>query len=509
MLRDFEQIKGRKTIYTDYTKVDETNVIKVLRDSLAVHESNRQEIRFLLNYEKGIQPIIEREKDVRPEINIKLSENNAAKIVDFKIGYEFGSPVTYVQRAKEQIPESSEYEDDKKISYLNQMLYEENKSSKDIELARFFKICGVGYRLIRPKKDVEDTSVFDIAVLNPLTTFVVRSNDIYRKVVMSCTYSIKDNGETLYGCYTDDSYYEILNTVKIVNGEPSKNKEDSKWEIKNGYGKGVKIIPAINPIVEYVNDYDRMGCFEKVISILDRINEINSDRANDIAQHVQSFLWLNNCELEEGDTIKPGGLIMTKSPNNGVQANIKYLNDVLNQTEVQTYVDYLQEQAMQISGCPTKTDTGGGSTGSAMNLSTGYQTAESLAKASETIFERSERKSIKIMLKIIENSDDVDESLKGLKIGDILVKFSRNKTYDLATKCNALSTLLNAGIYGLRAIETVGLFTDPEQCWQDSREIIEKIQKKNSESNQNKQPNTGLQDMSSQTSKVSNVDEGV
>ena len=60
-----------------------------------------------------------------------------------------------------------------------------------------------------------------------------------------------------------------------------------------------------------------------------------------------------------------------------------------------------------------------------------------------------------------------------------------------------------------RAIETVGLFTDPEQCWQDSREIIEKIQKKNSESNQNKQPNTGLQDMSSQTSKVSNVDEGV
>lgn len=471
---DVMELKGRKKIYTDEKKIDHTNVITVLNDALITHASNVEQMKYLLNYEKGIQPILSRKKEIRSEINIKIAENNAAKITDFKIAYEFGSPITYVQKAKLQVPETNADKDDIRITALNEMLFEESKASKDVELARYIKICGIGYRMIKAKKQIDGKSVFDILTLNPLTTFVVYSNDIYQRPMMAVTYSTQKNGNTLFGCYTDDTYFEIDNGVKIVNG----NKTKEEWKINNG--QGIQNVPSIIPIVEYVNDYSRMGCFEKVISILDAINIINSDRVNDIAQHVQSLLWMNNCELDEGETIKPGGIIQTKSQA-GVQASIKFLEDVLNQSEVQTLVDYLQRQAMEIAGVPMRQEnSGGGSTGSAMNLSSGWQFAETMAMNSESIFEQSERQAIKIMLEIIKKSTDIPEEyadITKLNVSDVLIRFSRNKIYDIATKSNALSTLINTGIDGKHAIETVSLFTDPQSVWNDSKDKIEEIQK--------------------------------
>jgi len=482
---DVNEFKGRKKIYTDETSIDYTNAITVLTDALITHSTNVEQIKYLLDYEKGIQPIFDRVKDIRPDIDIQIAENNASKITDFKIAYEFGSPITYVQRAKLQVPKTDTDKDDIRITALNEMLFEESKSSKDVELARYLKICGVGYRMIKAKKRILGKSVFDILTLNPLTTFIIYSNDIYQSPMMAVTYSTQKNGNTLFGCYTDDTYFEIDNGIRIVNG--IKGKEE--WKINNA--QGVQNIPSIIPIVEYVNDYGRMGCFEKVMSILDAINVINSDRANDISQHVQSLLWMNNCELPDGETIKPGGIIQTKSPQ-GVQASIKFLEDVLNQSEVQTLVDYLQRQAMEISGVPMRQEnSGGGSTGSAMNLSSGWQFAETMAMNSESIFEQSERQSIRIMLEIIKKSTDVPKEytdITNLCVSDVLIRFSRNKIYDIATKSNALATLINSGIDGKHAIETVSLFTDPQSVWNDSKDLIKKVQDSKTTKNETQSP---------------------
>lgn len=496
MSLDAKELKGRRKIYTDVTKIDHTNVIQILQEALISHQKNAEEIRYLLNYEKGIQPILDRKKEVRPEINIKLAENNAAKITDFKIAYEFGCPITYIQRAKRQVPENDTNKDDLRITALNEMLLEESKASKDVQLARYIKICGVGYRMIRAKRRVDGKSVFDVLTLNPMTTFVVYSNDIYQRPMLAVTYSTRKDGNTIYGCYTDDTYFEIENGVRIINDV----KSEEKWTVLNG--RGVANIPSIIPIVEYVNNYDRTGCFEKVISILDAINIINSDRVNDIAQHVQSLLWLNNAELPEEyeDKIHKLGIIQTKSTNN-VQASVSYVQNVLNQSEVQTLVDYLQRQAMEIAGVPMRQEnSGGGSTGSAMNLSSGWQIAETMALNSESIFEQSERQSIKIILEILKKSLELPEGYEdvaNLSLSDIQIKHGRNKIYDIATKVNALSTMLKAGIYGKHAIETVSLFTDPQSVWNDSKELIELIQKEK----KNDKPDRLTADMSDQPEK--------
>jgi hypothetical protein len=139
---------GRKQIFTAESVITQKNIVSVLTDALTIHSRNKAEIEYLKAYEKGDQPILSRIKEVRPEINFKVTENHAAEITSFKVGYLFGSPISLIQRGKVDVKNGTEQADDERIAYLNEMLFEEDKQSKDQKLGEEMAICGVGYRLI-------------------------------------------------------------------------------------------------------------------------------------------------------------------------------------------------------------------------------------------------------------------------------------------------------------------------------------------------------------------------
>lgn len=502
------ELLGRRQIYTDKTVIDRTNILEVLGDAFAIHEQNRAEMLYLYEYVKGKQPILEREKRIRPEVNIRICDNMASEILEFKLGYEFGSPITYVQRARRDIKSQKALfrfisklitsketqKEDMRVSALNEMMVEESKAAKDLQLAKDVKTCGVGYRLILPKRFKTGISVFDLLVLNPMNTFVVYSNDAYREPMLGVTYFPHKDGSISFGCYTRDSYFKI--EMGIV-----KNFDQAFIELLNTMGE--------IPIVEYINDYDRMGCFERVIPLMDALNTVDSDRVNDIAQHVQNLLWGDNVAIDEEQykKLRAEGMIVTTSEQ-GRQATLKYLESVLNQSENQTLVDYIKQQILDITNTPSRSELSGGSTGSATNMSTGWMAAETDAKEKEQIWAASERRETYIILKILKASDEVDADIAELNLSDIEIRFSRSRTYDLATKCNALATLIHIGIDPLRAIETVGLFTDPQQVTLDSAERIDRILFKDNQSEESEDAYKKRQpDITDQPSKVSVSDE--
>ena len=506
------ELFGRKQIFCDKTVIDKTNILEVLGEAYAIHEQNRAEMLYLFEYVKGRQPILDREKQIRPEINEKIVDNMASEILEFKLGYEFGSPISYVQRARKDIKSRNALfsffkklftsdeskKEDLRVSAINEMMVEECKAAKDLQLAKDVKTCGVGYRLILPKKIKTGVSVFDLLVLNPMNTFVVYSNDAYREPILGVSYFPHRDGSVTFGCYTKTSYFKI--EMEITKGF-----EDWFEEKPNTVG--------MVPIIEYINDYDRMGCFERVIPLMDALNTIDSDRVNDIAQHVQNILWGDNVALdtEQYKKLRDDGMILTKSEQ-GRTATLKYLESVLNQSENQTLVDYVKQQILDITNTPSRSELSGGSTGSATNMSTGWMAAETDAKEKEQIWSASERRETAIILKIIKDSNEVDTDIAELNLSDIEIKFSRSRTYDLATKCNSLSALIGIGIDPLRAIEVVGLFTDPQQVALDSAERIDRILFKDNqtetEDTSNGDPYKKNQpDMSDQPSKVSVADE--
>lgn len=506
------ELFGRKQIFCDKTNIDKTNILEVLGEAYAIHEQNRAEMLYLFEYVKGRQPILDRQKQIRPEINEKIVDNMASEILEFKLGYEFGSSISYVQRARKDIKSRNALfsffkklftsdeskKEDLRVSAINEMMVEECKAAKDLQLAKDVKTCGVGYRLILPKKIKTGVSVFDLLVLNPMNTFVVYSNDAYREPILGVSYFPHRDGSVTFGCYTKTSYFKIEMGI-------TKGFEDWFEEKPNTVG--------MVPIIEYINDYDRMGCFERVIPLMDALNTIDSDRVNDIAQHVQNILWGDNVALdtEQYKKLREDGMILTKSEQ-GRTATLKYLECVLNQSENQTLVDYVKQQILDITNTPSRSELSGGSTGSATNMSTGWMAAETDAKEKEQIWSASERRETAVILKIIKDSNEVDADIAELNLSDIEIKFSRSRTYDLATKCNSLSALIGIGIDPLRAIEVVGLFTDPQQVALDSAERIDRILFKDNqtetEDTSNGDPYKKNQpDMSDQPSKVSVADE--
>lgn len=80
-----------------------------------------------------------------------------------------------------------------------------------------------------------------------------------------------------------------------------------------------------------------------------------------------------------------------------------------------------------------------------------------------------------MILAIIRNTEGMPDGLQTLRPSDVLVKFTRNKTYDLVSRTTALSNLINMGIDPEKAISVVDIFDDSQQVTIDSKDRIDKI----------------------------------
>ena len=151
---------GRKVIKSSVKEITAENVVDVLMKALSTHEKNRSEIEYLWDYYRGIQPILARVKDVRPEICNKIVENRANEIVSFKVGYLCGEPIQYVSRNSDEVIAEA-------IMKLNEFMFAEDKATKDQEIVEWQMICGTAFRLVLPdEKGKEDEAPFEMYTLD-------------------------------------------------------------------------------------------------------------------------------------------------------------------------------------------------------------------------------------------------------------------------------------------------------------------------------------------------------
>ena len=458
---------GRRVLYTSEKEITRENLITVLSSVLSDFTTNQTEIEYLYNYYRGDQPILQRTKQHRPEINNKVVENHAHEIVSFKVGYDFGEPIQYIRRAtksgtelKENSALPTEIDDMEitgKISLLNEYMFTQDKATQDKDLAEWFFICGTGYRMVLPTEDELDSEIcpFEIDTLDPRYTAVVYHRGFGKKPVMSIQEVTVDDNK-VYCIYTPTQYFEV--TVKSSSSD-SELSEDSITKSEN------HILGCI-PIVEYPANSARIGAFELVMSLLDEINNVESNRIDGIEQFVQAFMKFINVRIdkEKFDELKEMGAISFKSEPN-CPADIDIVSSELNQQQVQTVVDHLYQMVLIICSMPDRNGTNRttGDTGQAVILRDGWSAAAAASKDVEAMFKKSEKAFLKIVLKIIMESENTE-----IRLSDIDIKFIPNKTDNLLTKTQALQTMLEAGIHPQIAIAKSGLFGDPEQAYLDS-----------------------------------------
>ena len=453
---------GRRTIVTDEVEITSSNVVAELEKAMRYHTINREEIEYLWNYYKGRQPILLREKKVRPEICNKIVENRANEIVSFKVGYLFGEPVQYICRNADEVVA-------KGISQLNEMMFSEDKASQDKEIGEWQMVCGTAYRLVLPDTEYDDDvddAPFEMSTLDPRDTFVVYANEVRHKPMMGVKYSTDEYGQNTYSVYSDKEFWKIQDG-KIID-------HDSH-------------VLGMIPIFEYPANSTKQGAFEIVMPLLDELNNIASNRMDGIEQFVQSFIKFINCDIDEEKfaALKELGAIKVKSVD-GTNADVDIVTNELNQGQTQITKDDVYQAILTICGMPNR--NGGSSTsdtGAAVLLRDGWSLAEARAKDSELMFKKAEKKVLKLVLKICRDIDGTPTEVASLRLKDIEPHFTRRNYEAIQSKSQVLVSMLQQPkIHPRLAFAHCGLFTDPEEAYAMSEKYHEEQAQKSLEMRQ-------------------------
>lgn len=438
---------GRRMIKTEVGEITRENVVDVLKKAFTIHLRNKIDIEYLYRYYCGFQPILDRVKEVRPEINNKIVENRALEIVAFRVGYNMGEPVQYVSRGDNKAIAQG-------VSRLNDYVMSEEKEAEDRLLCEWAQICGTSYRMVLPDSQVhedKDEAPFEIFTLDPRYTFVVRQNTLGTPPVMAVTYVEKEKARRVFSIYTKDWYYEVEN-YKIVNDQPQY--------------LGI-------PIIEYPLNNSRLGAFEPVIPILDAINVVASDRINGIMQFIQALMLFHNVGIDEEQfaLMRKEGALQYRDVAPDMKGEIKYLVEELNQMQTQTLVDHMYNSVLTIVGMPNRNGgTSTSDTGTAVIMRDGWSAAEARAKDYEIVFKKSEMQFLKLVLKICRELSDLD-----LKASAVQIRFTRRNYENISEKANVLITMLNnEKIAPQLAFTHCGMFSDPHVAYMASVEYQKK-----------------------------------
>ena len=477
---------GRRKIYSSLQKSELTPeaILEILPSVLRIHDLNSSEIEYLWNYYKGKQPILQKEKKVRADINNKVLENHAYEIVEFKKSNDFGEPVQYVQKGEKDSDKVNP-----EISLLNKFMESEDKSSLDLDLSEWQCICGTAYRWFDTDTDADrDDAPFELAIPDPRRTFVVRSSDVKEEQLFCGTYSWFTDKEafqdTMVGVQFIPAQYRIITiytddyVLKIREGTAD---EGHKLNIINQSmmvsGKSMEIQkyplePKGQRIIEYPLNNARMGIIEIVMSQLNAINKVKSDDLDGIDQFVQSLLVFINQDVTVDDVkeLEEAGAIKVFSNDPSKPADVKLLTQQLLHSETKIVTDDLYDKMLTILGIPRLNDKpSGGDTGQARLLGEGWTMAYQRAKQDDLNFKKAERMFLKAILSICKDDRrDVEDKIKDLRISDIDIKIPRDKSDNMLTKAQTLLELLQAGVYPETAYTVVGLFSDPHDVYEKS-----------------------------------------
>lgn len=463
---------GRVELYTDIPVITFDNVVDVLKTAYAEYAQTVNRIEYLFKYEAGDQPLL-RKKTYRSDIDIKCVDNLANEIVDFKTGFIWGNPITFIQSGKEE-----DFGEDvlKAVAEINRCYESQFIKKKTQHLARNVEVCGIGYTFVDINTDMfeDGDSYFEIESLDPRSAFVVRSSYYTDKRPMLGVI-IRENkkNQRHFTCFTRDERFEINHEWLH---------EDRSGEM-NPLGK--------IPIIEWFRDYDRQGCFERQISEMDNLNLLISDFTNDVDQNTQA-IWHGNdiafpVEVVKNDdgteterVKKPGSneWVLTETTADGKTPFVKPLAVEYDYQGMLNNIVTRRSLILQKCNVPQRNDNSGGSTGVAMSDATGWSAAETSASKQQNIMDSCKMEELKVVLRAIRKNPSVPigSPLLKLKYTDVKPNIKRQKTYELTVKVNAMMALLAKGFALEDVVAVAPLFEDPNEVVNRSGDGVRKYQ---------------------------------
>lgn len=460
---------GRQRIILEYDEVTPQNILEVLEKALEIHEENKSDCEYLIDYYLGKQDILNRSESQTSTINNQVVANFAYPITREIVGYTLGKPI-------ELAPINMDRAED--VENLNKYYNYEEQYVVDTSVATYGSVCGVGYYITLPSDEITKDNTPEIpivsAALDPRYTFVVQSTNITNPQIMSCHY-VELEEHTIYTCYTN-TYKFIVTDLEQVETEVN----------PTGY----------DPITMLENSVFLTGDWEQAISVMNASNLIASDSLNDIEGTIRSLLVISGAEFDSADMdetlskIKKKRLL-TLSNATGGNMDAKFISPSIESTSLQNIRQYLDDARNIITGIPDRDSTStGGDTGTAVLNRNGWNDIEIVVKLKELFIKKAKAKQLQVAIEILKRLGLVSNELLAM---DVNVNIDRHNMDGLTARASAFSTLVaTEELATIDCLELSGLTNRPLEMVERGKQQREEREEREKSNNNNELENENV-----------------
>lgn len=268
---------GRKEIFTSTRNFGNLNdLVLTINNAMCVHRENVEDMNVLLDYYGNDHSILNKEKEIRKEINNKIGVGLPYRAIEEVLSYTFGNPVNYVSR-------TSKFQDE--LTKINDANAFENKSKIDQDVARFMLITGIGYRAVFPEEvTFPDEQPFFYDCIDPRSCFIIKDCSLGNKPLLAVILHndiVEENGMfvkyTIYNVYSKDKKWVFRKP------ESQGDLTVDNYVSPNGNYQEIQVLGTL-PIQEFTFNSFRIGFFEVALDIIDAIDMNSSLTLDDIEQ---------------------------------------------------------------------------------------------------------------------------------------------------------------------------------------------------------------------------------
>lgn len=405
-----------KRLFTCNKQAFESNVSETVAKYIKKHQGLVAEYQTLQNYYLGKHAILNVKKD-DGKPNAKIVVNKAKYIVDTFNGYAFSKPIKQT------------HEEEHIAEFITEFNNRNDQDDNNAEIAKLTSIFGHAFELLYQDEEAQTCTTYE----TPINCFIVYDDTVQQKPLFAVRYSkggTDDKKQTSGTIYTTNEIIEFVeDTVKLTDSQ-------------DHYFGNV-------PVIEYLENAERMGAYETVISMIDAYNSTISEKCNDVSYFADAFLKiLGGKPLTVEELVKIRDSRVLQIPNETPDAQkveVDFLTRPSSDGTQENLLDRLEREIFAVSMIANISDESFGSA-SGVALKYKLQSMENLALMKERKFQSSMLQKWKMVFSIPTNvSTAQSEEYKGIKY-----VFTRNIPNNLADEATTAKNLV-----GIVSDETV------------------------------------------------------
>lgn len=390
-----EKMIRAKMIKSDI-KIPEQLTGEVIDKLVSNHKTYLPRFRKLQDYYEGDTDILKRVKKDLDKPNNKITSGHYSYIIDLMQGMFVGKPISYTSVNEDYMKE------------IQKIFNNNDEQDENSELAKMAGIKGKAYEIVY----IDEDGKINFNEINAEEMIIVYNTSIKPKMKLALRlYNNEDIVNGLNKSYVDAyTYSEIITYELRGQGYTETNRID------HYYGQV--------PVIEYLNNDECIGDFERVMSIIQAYEKSNSDSANDFEEFTDAFLVLTGMmgtDPEDIKKLREDRVLLTDGEKQGAYWLIKEINDAA----LENHKNRLNDDIHKFAKIPDMSDDNFSGNASGVALEHKLLALEQVLSSKERKFKRALQKRIELITTILNKFD------KGYIYTDIDISFTRNKPINI------------------------------------------------------------------------------